>query len=391
MKNKVILISKDVFMRGYLPVYGNKYWKTPNIDDLASKGTVFMKHYTAAPSTAMAFTSMFTGLYAYETDRKKYTEVSEFKGDTFFDKLYQDGYMCHVVWDKSYVKLAQRFSKCYGKHTVIHDTDFLTRPQPPHVKGQYDDMRFYPELEEICLTKMEKLTQEIANSADKVFMWVHFPHVLLGRNAYGSDIDVMDKMIGMLRQYFDDDAIFITADHGHMNGTHGKYGYGFDVNQQAILIPLITPRINGLEKIDVPSSNTQLQDIIRGNFVPKDIIFSETAYYQQPHRKIAVIKGNYKYIYEKATKKEFLFDVDWDPDENINLLETEIFDLDRKKYYSVMQRFFYPHWNDDLPQIAAELRTKKDKLWRNAPFLIEMKEHILQFGRRVKMRYFEKF
>ena len=72
MKDKIILVSKDVFMRGYLPVYGNTYWKTPNIDELAKKGTVFLKHYTAAPSTAMSFTSMFTGLYAIDIDRQKH-------------------------------------------------------------------------------------------------------------------------------------------------------------------------------------------------------------------------------------------------------------------------------------------------------------------------------
>ncbi len=387
MKNKIILVSKDVFMRGYLPVYGNTYWKTPNIDELASKGTVFLKHYTAAPSTAMSFTSMFTGLYAFETDRKKYTEVSEFEADTLFDKLYNLGYKCHAVWDKSYMRLAHRFSKCYGKHTEIHNTDFLTRAQPQHVKGQYDDMRFYPDLEDKCVLKMEELTHEIFNSSEKVFMWVHFPHVLLGRNAYGSDIDVLDRMIGMIRQYFDDDAIYITADHGHMNGTHGKYGYGFDVNEQAIRIPLITPRINGIEQIDYPTSNTQLQDILFGKLEKRDIIFSETAYYMQPHRKLAIIREHYKYIYEKATKKEFLYDTEWDQEENINLLDTEIFDVDRNRSYSATQRFFYPHWNDGLPQIASELRAEKDKLWRNAPLFTEQKEKLIQFGRRIKMRF----
>lgn len=387
MKDKIILVSKDVFMRGYLPVYGNKYWMTPNIDELASKGTVFMKHYTAAPSTAMAFTSMFTGLYAYETDRKKYTEVNEFEADTFFDKLYGLGYNCHVVWDKSYVHLAQRFSKCYGKHTTIHNTEFLTRAQPPHQKGQYDDMTFYPELEEKCIQAMEELTEKIVESNDKVFMWIHFPHVLLGRNSYGSDIDVMDKMIGMFRRYFDDDAIYITADHGHMNGTHGKYGYGFDVNEQAIRIPLITPRINGLETIDYPTSNTQLQDILFGKIEQKDVIYSETAYYMQPHRKLAIIKGKYKYIYEKATRKEFLYDVEWDPEENINLLNTEIYDVDRHRDFSAMQRFFYPHWNDGLEAIADDFRNKKNKIWKNAPYLIEQKEKLIQFARTLKMRF----
>ncbi len=374
-------------MRSYLPIYGNKYWKTPNIDELAKKGTVFLSHYTAAPSTAMAFTSMFTGLYAYETDRKDYTEVSEFGADTFFDKMHRMGYGCHIVWDASYMHLAHRFSKCYGKHSIIHNTDFLTRAQPKHVKGHYDDMRFYPELEETCLSKMEELTKEIVNSSEKVFMWIHFPHVLLGRNAYGSDIDVMDRMVGMLRQYFDDDAIYITADHGHMNGTHGKYGYGFDVNEPAIKIPLITPRINGLEHVDYPTSNTQLQDILLGNLEQREVVFSETAYYMQPHRKLAIIKGKYKYIYEKATKKEYLFDIEWDKEENINLLDTEIYDSDRKQHFSATQRFYYPHWNDGLDIIAAGFREEKKRLWKDAPFLIEQKEKVLQLGRRLKIRF----
>ena len=59
----IVLISKDVLRKDYLPCYGNKYWKTPNIDYLVQNGIVFDRHYTAAPSTAMSFTSMFTGKY----------------------------------------------------------------------------------------------------------------------------------------------------------------------------------------------------------------------------------------------------------------------------------------------------------------------------------------
>jgi len=382
MKKKILLISKDVFMRGYLPVYGNKYYLTPNIDELANKGTVFLRHYTAAPSTAMAFTSMFTGLYAYQTDRKKYTEVSEWVGETFFDKMYQQGYKCHVVWDQSYVYLAQRYSKCYGKNTVIHNTDFLTRKQPPHIKGQYDDMSFDKKAEDYCMLKLEELTKEIV-SDDMVFMWIHLPHALMGRNAYGSDIDVVDRIVGMFRKYFDDDAIYITADHGHMNGSHGKYGYGFDVNEYAINIPLITPKISGLSFVDFPTSNTMLGDIIFGNIPKADVIFSETAYYMQPHRKIAIIHDRYKYIYEKNTRNEYLYDVLWDPEENNNLMKTEIYDVDRKNSYSFTQRFFYPYWNSLKNEIEF-LREKKDSIWKNAPFFIELKE---AFVLRAKFLY----
>lgn len=384
MLKNMILISKDAQLAEYYPPYKHQYYKTPNIDELAAKGTVFCSHYTAAPSTAMAFTSMFTGKYGYQTERKKYVEVDEYEGDTLFDQLEKRGYSNHIIWDKSYVHLAQRFSKCYGKNTVIHNTDFLTHPQPKHINGKFDDLTYHKELEDDMKEKYEKLVCDILSSDRPIFLWVHFPHVLSGRNAYGSDVDLYDEVVGMMRKYFSDDCIFLTADHGHMNGKKGKYGYGFDLHNSSIKIPLITPRIDGMERVEFNTSNIQLTDIILDRKIEsKDILYSETAYYMQPHRKIAVISGNYKYIYEKATKKEYLYDVKWDPDENHNLLATEFYDTDRRISYSATQRYFYPYW-DDAKNIAPILKKAKDDIWRDAPLYIEIKEKALF---RAKMIY----
>lgn len=35
--NNLILITKDALHKKYLPTYGNSYWNTPNIDELAKK------------------------------------------------------------------------------------------------------------------------------------------------------------------------------------------------------------------------------------------------------------------------------------------------------------------------------------------------------------------
>ena len=51
MENVTFLLSKDCMSCESLPIYGNKYWKTPNIDELANKGTVFRRHYAAGGST----------------------------------------------------------------------------------------------------------------------------------------------------------------------------------------------------------------------------------------------------------------------------------------------------------------------------------------------------
>lgn len=87
MKN-IVIISKDAMCTDYLPVYGNSFFKTPNIDELARKGTVFLNHYTAAPSTVMSFYSMVTGRYAHETKYELYQKKFEkIEQDTWFKKL----------------------------------------------------------------------------------------------------------------------------------------------------------------------------------------------------------------------------------------------------------------------------------------------------------------
>ena len=75
MENVTFLLSKDCMSCESLPVYGNKYWKTPNIDELANKGTVFRRHYAAGGSTSMSLSAMLSGHYPYEfKSRKRYVK-----------------------------------------------------------------------------------------------------------------------------------------------------------------------------------------------------------------------------------------------------------------------------------------------------------------------------
>lgn len=371
----VILISKDILMKKYLTPYGGEI-NMPNISELAKKGTVFNRHYTAAPSTAMAFTSMFTGKYAYQTERKKYTEVEEYDGETLFDIMYEKGYEVHTLWDRSYIHLAQKYSKCYGKHTTMHSVDWLTKRIPPHIKGKYDDLTYRNEYTEKLIKEFTNFIEQLTNNKDNIFLWIHFPHVLAGRNTYGSDMDVFDNIVGICRKHFDDNNIFITADHGHMNGEHGKYGYGFDLYETAINIPLISPRINNLKSINFPTSNTQLIEIVAHRQITQPAyVISETAYYEQPHRKIAIIKDKYKYVYEKQTKKHYIYDLEWDPNENVNFSYPEVYDVDRRRYFAISQRIFYRNWEEILSTFD-ELDGIKKSIWKNPSFFKGLFENL---------------
>lgn len=384
MKN-IIFISKDALNKHVLPTYGNKYWKTPNIDALAEKGTVFNRHYTAAGSTAMAFTAMALGKYCYETGRRAYKNETALNGNTLFDKIYAQGYECHIMWDDTYTSFAESHFKCQGEHTVIHSLPKIKQTESAHVKGKFDDVSFDDAETAIALNLIKSEFETIQKNAIKpIFLWFHLPHVMRGRQGYGSDIDVFDAVIGYAREIFGDDDIFVSADHGHMNGWKNKYHYGFDVGEEAICIPLIAPKINDSNTIDFPTSTIQTYDILfERKVVPLPYVMCETAYYAQPKRKIAIISGKYKYCYDKETKKEYLYDLEFDPEENHNLVYPEFYDTDRFLWYSTAQCFYYPYWGEAQNELV-KLRGIKNEMWKNGKFFEELYN---KFMHRLKCLY----
>ena len=195
--DKIIFISKDALRKGALSFYGNQYWKTKNIDELAQKGTVYEKYYTAGGSTAMAFTAMATGQYLFASGRKLYDgNEGAIEGNNLFDRLYDAGYDVHIAWDKSYTTFADKHFKCEGKHTTIHSLDRIIPAPSPHISGQFDDLTFLDDETEKGMELVRDLFSGIKAIKGKAFLWFHLPHVFRGRNAYDSDMDVFDNIIG---------------------------------------------------------------------------------------------------------------------------------------------------------------------------------------------------
>lgn len=383
LPNRILLISKDAMLPDYLAPYGGTYWETPNISELAAKGTVFQKHYTVAPSTAMAFIGMFTGKLPLESEHTEYVEVAEKCRNTLFDRLYTKGYECHLMWSSNYVYMAEKYSKCYGEHTIHHDKLKLNQSVGQHKSLTTEDIAEDETLAEKTLTNILDEVKTI-NTDQKVFFWLHVPHVLLGRGGYGRDIDMFDKLVGELRKMFPDEGIYITADHGHMNMTREKTCYGFDVYQSAIRIPLITPRIGDMETVNFPTSNRQLMDLIlNGTVTPEEFIVSDSTYCAQPYRKVSIIREKYKYIYNKSSRKEELYDLEWDPGENNNLLEKYIYDTDRHKKVIKGQVYFYPYMAE-AEAACSILRNYFHTIWKTGTPYREMRNKLAVPYRRVR-------
>lgn len=386
MKEKIIFISKDALRCDALSCYGSTQFKQPNIDALAAKGTVYRQYYTAGGSTAMAFTAMATGQYLFASGRKLYDgSEGAIEGYNLFDDFYDHGYSVHIAWDDSYTSFAKMHFNCEGKHTKIHSLKSIIPRHTSHVTGRFDDLSYNDEELKLGLELVEQLFDEIAAIEGKVFIWFHLPHVFRGRNSYDSDLDVFDHIVGMARERWDDDSIWVSADHGQMNGQKGKFSYGYDVEDRVMRIPLIAPRTDF--DVDFPISNTQLSGIFGLKpLEPQMFVYCETAYYAQPMRKMAIVHGHYKLVYDKYVKLFFLYDLEWDKTEDLNLFYPEFFDTDRRVWYSLNQRFYYPYWDEAHKEKEILLEEWK-RVWHNGTFLEEMKQKLKFLLRVVYMKY----
>ncbi len=384
-----ILISKDAMCTDYLPVYGNTHFHTPNIDELAAKGTVFRNHYTAAPSTVMSFFSMITGVYGHETKYEMYEKLHDvFQGETLFTKLKDKGYECHILWGDIWMVLPKYFD-CYRDDVVIHAHETFRQGVGAHYSHEGFLKPNRDKIENTLRETMEKI-RSIVDGRDNIFLWVHFPHVINGQVAYGSDIELFDRYIGEIRTLFPDDRIAITADHGNMNGHKGKICYGFDVYQPASRVPLIVPRMDGMAEYHANSSSTDLYSILFEHRVPThEFIYSDSAYRAQRHRKLAIVYDHYKYIYNKQTKTEELYDLAFDPTEEFSLIEDYIYDPDRKFQAPSRELYYYPDW-EKLPAVRQKLREEKNRIWRNGSMSVVLRSTVKDLIRPIYARFRKK-
>lgn len=363
MRNVIFLLTKDCMALESLPIYGNGYWETPNIDQLARKGTVFNRHYSAAASTAMSFSAMLTGRYPFEFRKRKfYTAVQPSEFPSIFDLLQQEDYETHLIWDQMWMTMAWPFVREFGNEEKLklHNLDIAQRTG----SGKLDDKPINAD-EKILERTLGTIKREIEriDYSKKQFVWMHLPHVLKGRRCYMDDIDAFDRVAGFVRDVVDDSCIYITTDHGHMNMHRGKVGYGFDVYEPIIHIPLITPRIGEISTVDFITTNADLSHIILdGVLCKREYVLSDTQYAWQPDRKTAIVTERYKYIYNKRERTEELYDLCWDPHERYNILINEFYDQNRNKYLLYDEYYFYPYRDEALSKLSY-FRTIKDSFW----------------------------
>ncbi|MBR4241632.1 MAG: sulfatase-like hydrolase/transferase [Eubacterium sp.] len=364
MNDIIFIISKDCLSKEALPVYGNKYWKTPNIDALAKKGCVFSNYYAAGGSTWMAISSMMSGKYPYEfKSRKTYEQVVPNEHKSLFDIFQEKGYETHIIWDIEWEDESEKYCSVFGDRSkTVSRSPVISQNCGSHANisdehNKRDDEKAAQTMEEI------KAAVDSIDFSKKQFVYMHLPHVLLVRRCYMDDMDLFDEVVGYIREKVSDESIYLTTDHGHMNLHKGITGYGFDVYEPVINIPLITPRINGCETYDGLISAVDFCEILLNGTLPdREYVLCDTAYYAQPQRKLAVVGKRYKYIFNREDSSEELYDILWDKEENYNILRESYYEKNRGSNVFVDELYFYPYKNEALKEYE-KLKKIKNDIW----------------------------
>ena len=141
---------------------------------------------------------------------------------------------------------------------------------------------------------------------------------------------------------------------------------------------MITPKIDGRSEVFDLTSNVDLIDLVAFNRIPKhEYVLSDTAYFEQAHRKLAIIKGNYKFVYDKMKKTISLYDIDYDPSENIDLNKRIMFDSDRRRYVVTSQVLYYPYW-DNVQSVLTSMNGIFNSIWCNGSYFKNLKDKFLK-------------
>ncbi|MBR7060147.1 MAG: sulfatase-like hydrolase/transferase, partial [Eubacterium sp.] len=327
-------------------------------------GCVFSNYYAAGGSTWMAISSMMSGKYPYEfKSRKTYEQVVPNEHKSLFDIFQEKGYETHIIWDIEWEDESEKYCSVFGDRskTVSH-SPVISQSCGSHANisdehNKRDDEKAAQTMNEI------KAAVDSIDFSKKQFVYMHLPHVLLGRRCYMDDMDLFDEVVGYIREKVSDESIYLTTDHGHMNLHKGITGYGFDVYEPVINIPLITPRINGCETYDGLISAVDFCEILLNGTLPdREYILCDTAYYAQPQRKLAVVGKRYKYIFNREDSSEELYDLKWDKEENHNILRESYYEKNRGSNVFVDELYFYPYKNKALKEYE-KLKKIKNDIW----------------------------
>jgi len=239
----VLLVTIDTLRYDRIGFYSQKYLKTPNIDKVASKSSVFVNAFAHNPLTLPSHVNILTGttpLYHGIGDNSGFKLEDRFLTISEFLKKqgYKTGAFIGAFPLDSRFGLIQGFDiyeDNYGTHNSL-DLFFVERRAEKVIS---------PAIE--WISKIQR----------KWFSWIHlfdphqpyFPPPPFDKNfahdLYSGEVAYVDMQLGILfdfmekKNLFQNTIVIITSDHGEALGEKGEKTHGYFAYNNTIHIPLI--------------------------------------------------------------------------------------------------------------------------------------------------------
>lgn len=383
MKN-LILFTIDTLRKDALGCYGNENGLTPFVDSLQDNCIRFTKAHSPGPYTQAAFPGILTSSYYLEYGRGKMLSekrvlisevlkkagittagfhsnpyLSEYFGwnrgwDVFYDSM-DDEVDDRVPYIKA-GEINRKVSAWLSLHTEgaadykpfflwVHYMD-VHEPYVPDRRylDMVDPSIKLNEQEMLALFKEVLLKRDVADKkAVESLKKLYFAHVREIDEGVREFFGILEK-----RNVLRDSVVLITSDHGDEFGEHGGLSHDGKMYEELVNVPLLIyePERTSVEvsdllvsTLDIPPTIASLfglnqVDAFEGNSLlplrdyPSKGLFGEAVDKHGSREKGEekevhyYLKGDLKIIYRETDDSWELYDLDSDPGERTNIIET---------------------------------------------------------------------
>ena len=368
----VILISIDTLRADHLGSYGHIRDTSPNMDNLAEAGILYENAFAPAPWTLPSMVSMHTSLYAYKHGAIDSHSKMDDHLVTLAEYLRNNFYTTIGVVSQSFVSSQHGFSQgfdIFDQKNISTLDDISSQPVTERAIGyikknhsspfflwihHFDPHYSYIAHDEFDYESgysghlpdnivFQKLVQDITVLNEDDIQYV--------RDIYDEEISYTDMYIGNLIDSLyelgidDNTIVIITADHGEQFMERGGFGHGKYLYNEYIHVPLIIyvpgkPKLSNKrikENVGIRSIPRTIVELLElennifgginlleaGNIEPQHIYAEGNYAWGVDERKKGVIYKNWKLINNIDKETYELYNLDNDPNEKINLIDSQ--------------------------------------------------------------------
>jgi arylsulfatase A-like enzyme len=251
-KDNIVVILVDTLRADHLPSYGYGIDTAPYLTQLAERGVIFNRAFSAASFTAPAIASIFTSLYPSE-----HGVITGFVATQ--RHATENGRLPINRISDSVKTLPQVFREAGYKTFGVSDNFNIVEAQG-FTKG-FDQFKNFPDRgSEVLNDTLRAWKSEMERGDKPYFLYLHYmephspyrehaPWYSTGKTpdenhirAYDSEIRFLDDQIKKISEEFDweeNALVVLVADHGEEFLEHGNRGHGKTLYTEVLHVPFV--------------------------------------------------------------------------------------------------------------------------------------------------------